>query len=76
MELLIKMLKPKENFADNHVHDILRLFEKQKQKLNFSHCALFHMKTRVSLKYFMNDCSFDFHCFTQSEKKERLIPDL
>ena len=26
------------------------------QKLNFSRSALFHMKTRVSLKYFVNDC--------------------
>ena len=27
------------------------------QKLNSSPCALFHMKTRVSLKYFVTDCS-------------------
>ena len=25
----------------------------EKQKLKFSRCALFHMKTRVSLKYFV-----------------------
>ena len=28
----------------------------EKQKLNFSRSALFHMKTRVNLKYFVNDC--------------------
>ena len=28
----------------------------EKQKLNFYLSALFHMKTRVSLKYFVNDC--------------------
>ena len=28
----------------------------EKQKLNFFHSALFHLKTRVSLKYFVNDC--------------------
>ena len=27
-----------------------------KNKLNFSHSALFHMKTRVCLKYVVNDC--------------------
>ena len=27
----------------------------EKQKLNFSPSALFHLKTRVSLKYFLND---------------------
>ena len=25
----------------------------EKQKLNFFHCGLFHMKTKVSLKYFV-----------------------
>ena len=28
----------------------------KKQKLNFSLCALFHMKTRISLKYFVSYC--------------------
>ena len=28
----------------------------QTQKQNFSRCALFHMETTVSLKYFDNDC--------------------
>ena len=28
-----------------------------KNKLNFSRSALFQIKTRVSLKYFVNDCS-------------------
>ena len=31
----------------------------EKQKLNFSRSALFQMKTRVSLKYFVNDCRFN-----------------
>ena len=31
----------------------------KKQKLNFSRSALFHMKTRVSLKYFVNDCCYN-----------------
>ena len=28
----------------------------EKEKLNFSHSALFHMKSRVYLKYFVNVC--------------------
>ena len=36
-----------------HVHNILT---RKKLKLNFSRIALFHMKTRVCLKYFVNDC--------------------
>ena len=28
----------------------------KKQKLNFSRTTLFHMKARVCLKYFVNDC--------------------
>ena len=28
----------------------------EKQKLNFSSSALFHMKSKVSLKYFVNNC--------------------
>ena len=28
----------------------------EKQKLNFSRIVLFHMKNRVCLKYFLNDC--------------------
>ena len=30
----------------------------EKQKLNFSRNALLHVKTRVTLKYFVNDCSY------------------
>ena len=30
----------------------------EKQKLNFSCSALFYMKTRVCLKYFVLDCKF------------------
>ena len=29
----------------------------EKQKLNFSSCALFHMKTRASLRYSVSYCS-------------------
>ena len=29
-----------------------------KEKLNFCRSALFHMKTRVGLKYFLNDCGY------------------
>ena len=32
------------------------------QKLNFSRRALFHKKTRVSLRYFVNDCSTLSQC--------------
>ena len=28
----------------------------EKQEVNFSRSTLFHMKTRVGLKYFVNDC--------------------
>ena len=45
----------------------------EKEKLNFSRSALFHMKTRVSIRYFVNDCrliryakshgSIHFFCF-------------
>ena len=28
----------------------------EKQKLNFSRSALFRLKTKVSLKYFVSDC--------------------
>ena len=31
----------------------------EKKKLNFSLSALFHMKTRVCLKYFVRDCSLN-----------------
>ena len=31
----------------------------EKQKLNFCRSALFLMKARVSLKYFLNDCRFN-----------------
>ena len=30
----------------------------QKQKLNFSRSVPFHMKARICLKYFENDCRF------------------
>ena len=31
----------------------------EKQKLNFSRRALFHMENKVSLKYFVNGCSYE-----------------
>ena len=31
------------------------------QKLNFSRSQLFHIKTRVSLKYFVNDCTITYN---------------
>ena len=34
----------------------------EKQKLNFSHSALFHTKTKVSLKYFVSDCRLGKGC--------------
>ena len=48
----------------------------KKQKLNFSLSALCRIKTRVCLKYFVNDCSFQFlqryflqqHTFSYSKK--------
>ena len=33
-----------------------------KKKLSFSRSALFHMKTTVRLKYFVNDCSLSNNC--------------
>ena len=38
--------------------NILLLLAKtlEKQKSNFPHTAVFHMKTKASLKYFVNDC--------------------
>ena len=35
----------------------------KKQKLKFSRSALFHMKTRISLKYFMDDFSSNIEEF-------------
>ena len=35
----------------------------EKPKLNFSRWALFHMKTRVSLKYFVNYCLWKLETF-------------
>ena len=31
----------------------------EKQKLKFSRSTLFHMKTRVCLKFFVNNCSLE-----------------
>ena len=35
----------------------------EKQKLNSSRSTLFHMNTRVSLKYFVNDCNVNFKIY-------------
>ena len=35
----------------------------EKQKLNSSRSTLFHMNTRVSLKYFVNDCKVNFNIY-------------
>ena len=35
---------------------ILLILTLEKQKLIFSRCTLFHLKTRVSLEYFVNHC--------------------
>ena len=42
-------------FLSNRKLSILRK-KFEKQKLNFSPSALFHMKTRVCLKHFLHDC--------------------
>ena len=48
---------PKRNFCQYQQKAL------EKEKLNFSDCALFHMKTRVSLKYFVSYCRlFSFQC--------------
>ena len=49
---------------------ILLILEKtlEKQKLHFSRSALIHMKTRVSLKYLVNDCR-------SSDERRRHISD-
>ena len=40
---------------ENFVHSKKK--KVSKQKINFSHSPLFHMKTKICLKYFVNDCS-------------------
>ena len=46
----------------------------QKQKFNFSRSALFHMKTRVYLKYFVNDCLWkQFPAFNSAQTPSNLI---
>ena len=44
----------------------------KKQKFNFSGSAQFHMKTRVCLKYFVNDCSL-FEINTYSKRSSSTI---
>ena len=43
-----------ENFVN------IRKKSLQKQKLKFLRNVLFHMETRVSLKYFVNDCPWKY----------------
>ena len=45
---------------------ILSILEKtvEKKKLNFSRNTLFHIKTRVCLKYFVNGCSYIYKPLT------------
>ena len=40
----------------------------EKQKSSFPHSALFHRETRVSLKYFVNDCLWK-HCFASNSRQ-------
>ena len=40
----------------------------EKQKLKFFCSALFHMKTRVSVKYFVNDCPSKHFILSDSRK--------
>ena len=55
---LRKILCPRNfrHWAGFHAHTRKKTLEKQ--ILNFSRSALFHMKTRVSLTYFVNDCRY------------------
>ena len=47
----------------------------EKQKLSFSCSALFHMKTKVSLKYFVNGCSSSFNLFGPRIKRVTSTPE-
>ena len=51
---------PNENFVNSSKK------VSKKQQLNFSCSVLFHMKTRVSFKYFVNDCWFYFWKYKKS----------
>ena len=44
------------------------------QKLNFPHSTLFHMKTRVSLKYFVNDYSSHSSWFKNLSESKKYLP--
>ena len=46
----------------------------EKQKLNFSCNALFHMKTRVCLKYFANDVLWK-QCLTSKRPRDPFKPN-
>ena len=45
----------------------------EKQKLNFACSAPFHMKTRASLKYFVNECLWTFFPFISPQTPTNLI---
>ena len=55
---------------------LLILAKNENQKLNFSRSALFHMKIRVSLKYFVNDCMSTYSPLKKVfEKQTKTIED-
>ena len=54
----------KENFASSS----------KKQNLNLSYSALFHVKTTVCLKYFVNDCTLQASvCISSSPLRQKLM---
>ena len=46
----------------------------EKQKLNFSNSVLFHMKTKVCLKYFASDWVLSKFCVIITMSKEKSFP--
>ena len=49
----------------------------EKQKLHFPRIALFHVKTRVSLNYFVNDCGLAWQAALKKTKvKLNLLTDI
>ena len=49
--------------------EALVLTQEQKQKFNFSCRALFHMKTTVCIKHFVNDCRIALEILHQCSKR-------
>ena len=52
---------------------ILSILAKNCKKLNFSHCALFHKKTGVCLKYFVNSCTCSTMAFPPLENSDHAV---